>query len=659
VLLDFASRLIMEENREEENAPEKKRKLKHPLWERVQDNGKEKNCACLCCNEPLGFVYGEHLDRLRKHYELDSNFRRVSSEKGKKPCKKNPYPIELESLAGDNNRIKNYFPPIPTAAEQESFNKKFARWFYTSGMAFSKGRHQDLQEAITAIRPGILIPSEYFLSNTGLNSDYSELHREVDAIVATAENVTLVSDGWSDINRISLIAYNVIVEGTAFFYRGKYDGKSHTGMYLADELNHLIQIVGEQRIAAVCTDSASNNKKGWKILKQKYKNIEFFGCICHVLHNLVKDLMKNKCAKELDEKVRDVVKYFKSHHREAFMLEKWRKEHGAESLKLPATTRWGYVLSCFKSFRSNREGMRVISCRSDFIKDKDKPEVKARKENIKKVLADEEIDRLVKEMIAVLTPIVEEIVKFQSDKKVISDCFQTFIELKQKMNKLNSDGYIGGPTTEFIQTAINNRWNHGFADIHGISYLLDPRYFGKDMDERNREQTEKYLKTLDCFKVNNQSKFSAEQILYTAFCNKYVTDEVRQFFKSGEITVKNWIEGIPKHQSDLFPNLHKYLKRIFSIVPSSASCERTFSSFSFIHTKSRNRLKRDRVKKLVYIFANRKAVEKFRKENGNTEVQAEQGNSDDESDWSDESVVNYEEVDAEFNEIVDSENEED
>ncbi len=39
-----------------------------------------------------------------------------------------------------------------------------------------------------------------------------------------------------------------------------------------------------------CTDNASNNTNAWQLLHQKYPNKHFYGCICHALHLLVKDI---------------------------------------------------------------------------------------------------------------------------------------------------------------------------------------------------------------------------------------------------------------------------------------------------------------------------------------------------------------------------------
>jgi len=57
-------------------------------------------------------------------------------------------------------------------------------------------------------------------------------------------------------------------------------------------------------------------------------------------------------------------------------------------------------------------------------------------------------------------------------------------------------------------------------------------------------------------------------------------------------------------QSWATSKLQQLAIKILLIPTSSAAAERNFSTFGFIHNKIRNRLKNDRVKKLVYIYGN-------------------------------------------------------
>lgn len=56
--------------------------------------------------------------------------------------------------------------------------------------------------------------------------------------------------------------------------------------------------------------------------------------------------------------------------------------------------------------------------------------------------------------------------------------------------------------------------------------------------------------------------------------------------------------------------LNKIAVAILSLPPSSAATERSFSTFSLIHTKKRNRLTNERAAKLLYIHQNRNNLKK-------------------------------------------------
>jgi hypothetical protein len=54
--------------------------------------------------------------------------------------------------------------------------------------------------------------------------------------------------------------------------------------------------------------------------------------------------------------------------------------------------------------------------------------------------------------------------------------------------------------------------------------------------------------------------------------------------------------------------LPKIAKRILSLICSISSCERNSSMYSFVHSKSRNRLRIDKAEALVYIYTNSKLL---------------------------------------------------
>jgi hypothetical protein len=100
-------------------------------------------------------------------------------------------------------------------------------------------------------------------------------------------------------------------------------------------------------------------------------------------------------------------------------------------------------------------------------------------------------------------------------------------------------------------------------------------------------------------------------------------------------------------QSWATSKLQQLAIKILLIPTSSAAAERNFSTFGFIHNKIRNRLKNDRVKKLVYIYGNLRMynglvkIQKKKKiSDFNDDYENDDKNDDDESDEDDDSSDN-------------------
>jgi hypothetical protein len=63
---------------------------------------------------------------------------------------------------------------------------------------------------------------------------------------------------------------------------------SHNAENLSNDIIRILDVY--DCIAGVVTDNTSTNKKVWKILADRYPAKFFYGCNCHALHLLVRDL---------------------------------------------------------------------------------------------------------------------------------------------------------------------------------------------------------------------------------------------------------------------------------------------------------------------------------------------------------------------------------
>ena len=91
--------------------------------------------------------------------------------------------------------------------------------------------------------------------------------------------------------------------------------------------------------------------------------------------------------------------------------------------------------------------------------------------------------------------------------------------------------------------------------------------------------------------------------------NRELNNFLSQFTLMDPQTKKEYFEMTPFQYWTIygrndFPMLQKIALRIFNVPISNASSERAWSTFDFIHTKKRNRLLNEKVKKLVFIYTN-------------------------------------------------------
>ena len=91
--------------------------------------------------------------------------------------------------------------------------------------------------------------------------------------------------------------------------------QSNTGEYIAEAVLGVIDEVkqecGKMPIALVI-DNASNLKKSWKLLGEKYLELTCYGCAAHSMNLISVDLMKLEALKKVEHQAKQTVKDFKA-----------------------------------------------------------------------------------------------------------------------------------------------------------------------------------------------------------------------------------------------------------------------------------------------------------------------------------------------------------
>ena len=193
-------------------------------------------------------------------------------------------------------------------------------------------------EALEATRPGITAKvgrGEFLNRNLLRGSLLDDVNKEVEMEMKAnlnKEYVTLVSDGWSDIQERPIIA-NVIVHGENVYVADfSIASGQKTADFCAQAVMESIQKAEEKYgliVTSFICDNENKMKRVRQILQQWRPSLIAIGCGAHLL-NLCE---KKACPSLIKEGVTTIQKFFKNHHEPHMKL----LELGGNNLKLEMT----------------------------------------------------------------------------------------------------------------------------------------------------------------------------------------------------------------------------------------------------------------------------------------------------------------------------------
>ena len=154
---------------------------------------------------------------------------------------------------------------------------------------------------------------------------------------------------------------------------------------------------------------------------------------------------------------------------------------------------------------------------------------------------------------------------------------------------------------EPFEVALRNRKALVVSNLHYAGALLNP-HFIKDMELHDDQNAMVGLMRV-CQKLTNIAKefqaVKAEFSLYFQTMLPYCRKHVWSSMEVKEVPHLWWF--ISNSIGKLLPRI---AWRILTQVVSSFSCERNWSSYSFVHSKMRNRLLPSHAEDLVYVYTN-------------------------------------------------------
>lgn len=204
-----------------------------------------------------------------------------------------------------------------------------------------------------------------------------------------------------------------------------------------------------------------------------------------------------------------------------------------------------------------------------------------------------------------LEPISKWITILETDFSNLSQICIAFHPIQIHLNETLFHSFLTKEEKNLIIQKLSKRKTMALKKIHFAAHLLDGNNKGKCLDNSESIDAVEYISSL-CAHMNlNIPDILSELAMYRSceglWSIKFIWDSLKKYSDGTKIGLLTWWKGICSSSK-----LSQIVIAILSCPPTSASTERSFSTYGLIHTAKRNRLTNERAAKLVYIKHNLK-----------------------------------------------------
>ncbi|KAH1198446.1 hypothetical protein GmHk_18G052024 [Glycine max] len=436
---------------------------------------------------------------------------------------------------------------------RETLDHQIARMFYSSGLPFHLARNPHYRKAFAYAANNQINgyqPLGYNkLRTTLLQND----RRHVENLLQPIKNawsqkgVSIVSDGWSDPQRRSLINFMVVTESGPMFLKAiDCSNEIKDKDFIAKHMREVIMEVGHSNVVQIVTDNAA---------------------ICKAAGDAM------------------FVKNFVMSH----------------SMRLSiAPTRFASTIVILKRFKQLKKGLQemVISDQWSSYREDDVAKAKFVKDTL---LDDKWWDNV--DYILSFTSTIYDVLRRTDTEASSLHLKNAIYQYERKEESKGSTFY------EVVHSILIDRWTKSSTHIHCLAHSLNPRYYSHEWlsEDSNRvpphQDMELIRERLKCFKrffldVDVRRKVNIEFANFSDGREGF--DDLDSLNDRGQMDPKAWwlVHGINA------PILQKVALKLLAQPCSSSCCERNWSTYSFIHSLKRNKMAPLRAEDLVFVHSN-------------------------------------------------------
>ncbi|XP_057856565.2 uncharacterized protein LOC131065967 isoform X2 [Cryptomeria japonica] len=512
------------------------------------------------------------------------------------------------------SRLDTFFAPRTTPGSQQSlesmgWNKEVhdaakmavGRFWIYGSIPFFTARSpywQEMVDALTICGAGFKAPSEIDLSGPILTELVNDVKKELgdQRQIWSTKGCTIMTDGWTDRRNRTLLNFLVSSTGGTVFIKS-IDASAHckNATYLCEQIEEVINEVGEENVVQVVTDNAPNYVAAGRLLMERHPSIVWTPCAAHCIDLMLEDIGKLPWVKTCVEKARNVCKFVYNH---SWVLALMRQYTEHKELARPGITRFATNFITLQSMLRCKMALRRMIVGEEWSSSS-YAATPAGKDMADCIFDERGFWSPCDEIVKFVKPLVVLLRVADGEKPAMGYIYEGMDRAKEGIKSIYAgDESKYGP----IWQIIDKRWHHQLhRPIHAAAYYLNPAFHFSPTFRADAEVLDGLYSVMEKMAPVGCTQTDLMRELQL-FSNAQGETFSRPIAKESRTTMMpdNWWNFF----GPTTPNLQKLAIRILSQPCSASGCERNWSMFEHIHSKRRNRLSVEKMNDLIFVHYN-------------------------------------------------------
>ncbi|XP_029128921.1 uncharacterized protein LOC109806898 [Cajanus cajan] len=405
-------------------------------------------------------------------------------------------------------------------------------------------------------------------------------------------------DGWTDsVNHTHIMNFLVYCSKGTIFLKSidASNVDSRNTDYYFQLLDKVVDEVGEEFVIQVVTDNEKALKAAGQKLMEKRQHLYWTACAAHCLDLCLEDIGKKKNVQKLLSDAKVVTTFIYNH---TWIVNLMKKYTGGREIVRPGVTRFATQFLQLQAIVQQKQGLRNMFNSEEFRRSKFGRDKNGLAFEARQIVIGNDFWSKANDILKVFEPLVKVLRLVDGDEKpTMGFIYEAIDRAKQSIQK--SSRYYSQ-----YQEIIDKRWRFMHSDLHSAGYFLNPQFqygveHGSDVYRETFEGTKKVIMKLER-NMDDQIKALNSLVLFKDMGETFATPQAQ----------RAWSRMNPAEWWLMFgscsPELQRVAIKVLSQTTSATNCERNWSTFSYIHTKTRNRLKYKKLQKLVFTHYNMK-----------------------------------------------------